>query len=104
MRGQPRRLVACARELLVPGGYLVVGAPYHGYLKNLALSLTNRWDGHLDPNGDGGHIKFFSRVTLAQLLRQESLTDLRFRFFGRFPYLWKHMICVARKAGGDGGA
>ncbi len=96
---QPRLLVACAREVLIPGGWLVIGAPYHGYLKNLALSLLNRWDAHHETHSEGGHIKFFSENTLGQLLRMEGFAHLRFFRYGRFPYLWKHMICVARAPG-----
>ena len=93
----PRQLIACAREVLKPGGYLIVGTPFHGYFKNLALSLANRWDRHHESNSEGGHIKFFSEPALRWLLKQEGFVDLRFHFFGRFPWLWKHMICVARK-------
>ena len=93
----PRHLVACAHEILKPGGYLVVGTPYHGYIKNLALSLLGRWDAHHEPNSNGGHIKFFSVTTLRWLLEQGGFHDLGFHFFGRAPFLWKHMICVASR-------
>ena len=46
---------------------------------------------------DGGHIKFFSVKTLSQLLTAYGLTDLRFSFYGRAPWLWKNMICHARR-------
>ncbi|HEX4646842.1 MAG TPA: class I SAM-dependent methyltransferase, partial [Verrucomicrobiae bacterium] len=38
----PRALFKRAREALRPGGVLVMTTPYHGYIKNLALALTNQ--------------------------------------------------------------
>jgi len=48
---------------------------------------------------DGGHIKFFSTKTLSQLMESCGFTGLHFTFYGRAPWLWKNMICSARKAG-----
>jgi 2-polyprenyl-3-methyl-5-hydroxy-6-metoxy-1,4-benzoquinol methylase len=94
---RPSELVRAASMLLKPDGHLVVGTPYHGYLKNLALSITGRMDAHLTALWDGGHIKFFSVSSLSHLVRECGFTDLRFSFYGRAPYLWKNMICHARK-------
>jgi len=94
---RPADLLECAAGLLAPDGYLVVGTPYHGYLKNLALSLVDKWDAHHCVDWDGGHIKFFSVKTLTALVKRHGFRDLRFRFFGRAPYLWMNMICIARK-------
>jgi 2-polyprenyl-3-methyl-5-hydroxy-6-metoxy-1,4-benzoquinol methylase len=93
---RPRDLLDCARELLVPRGWLVVGTPYHGYLKNLAISLLDGWDAHHTTDWDGGHIKFFSVRTLTRLVRQAGFEVLRFSHFGRAPWLWKNMVCLAR--------
>jgi 2-polyprenyl-3-methyl-5-hydroxy-6-metoxy-1,4-benzoquinol methylase len=82
---------------LKPGGYLILSTPYHGYWKNLALSLTGKWDKHHTVDWEGGHIKFFSRRTLYGLLRAAGLEPLRFHGSGRLPYLWKSMIVVAQK-------
>lgn len=95
---RPRLLPRCAAMLLRPGGWLVVGTPYHGYLKNLALSLVNGWDAHHGVHWDGGHIKFFSVRTLARVLESEGFAVDRFTFHGRVAWLWKNMICVAQKA------
>ena len=45
----PFNLPRFAKQLLRPGGHLIISTPYHGYLKNLILALTNRWDAHLSP-------------------------------------------------------
>jgi 2-polyprenyl-6-hydroxyphenyl methylase/3-demethylubiquinone-9 3-methyltransferase len=78
-------------------GYLIVSTPYHGYWKNLAIALCNGHDKHFYPLWEGGHIKFFSRKTLFQMLEQSGLRPLQFWGSGRLPYLWKSMIVVAQK-------
>ena len=93
----PRNLPRFARQLLQPGGHLIISTPYHGYLKNLVLALTNRWDAHLNPFWDAGHIKFWSRQTLSQLLNENDFRMVRFIGAGRLPFLWKSMILVAQK-------
>jgi hypothetical protein len=67
---RPFSLPRFAKQLLRPGGHLIISTSYHGYLKNLILALTNRWDAHLNPFWDGGHIKFWSCKTLSQLLNE----------------------------------
>lgn len=90
----PGQFVSQMRRVLRPGGVIVITTPYHGYVKNLALSVANRWDFHLSPNWDGGHIKFFSRNTLSELMTKHGFKNLRFRGAGRVPYLWKSMVMV----------
>jgi 2-polyprenyl-3-methyl-5-hydroxy-6-metoxy-1,4-benzoquinol methylase len=94
---RPSDVVAAAFALLKPGGHLLLGTPYHGYLKNLALALSGRMDSHFSALHDGGHIKFFSVKTLSQLMIVHSFDNLSFTFYGRAPWLWKNMICHARK-------
>ena len=94
---RPFNLPHFAKQLLRPGGHLIISTPYHGYLKNLILALTNRWDAHLNPFWDGGHIKFWSYNTLAQLLNESGFRIVRFTGAGRLPFLWKSMIVVAQK-------
>lgn len=94
----PHLLPAFARQILLPGGYLILSTPYHGYLKNLTLSLFNKWDKHHAALWHGGHIKFWSRKTLTQLLEQNGFKVIAFHGAGRSPYLWKSMILVAKMA------
>jgi SAM-dependent methyltransferase len=96
---RPDMLVSVAHRLLKPRGVLLVGTPYHGWLKNGAISVLGRWDSHHAPNWIGGHIKFFSRVTLSKLARAHGFSVLGFEYHGRAPGLWKNMICIARKDG-----
>lgn len=94
----PHRLPQFAHACLRRGGHLVVTTPYHGYLKNLALSVTDRWDRHFTPLWHGGHIKFWSRSTLSRLLHEHGFEVVAFAGVGRVPWLWKSMVLVARKA------
>ena len=92
----PHHLPLFARKVLCSGGVLVISTPYHGYLKNLALSLLDKWDKHHAPLWHGGHIKFWSRNTLTQLMEENGFQVVGFYGVGRLPWLWKSMILVAK--------
>lgn len=93
----PHLLPIYAKAALKERGYLIVTTPYHGYLKNLALSITNKWDFHHTPLLHGGHIKFWSRSTLSTLLSANGFDVLQFHGVGRLPFLWKSFVIVAQK-------
>lgn len=93
----PKKLLDQSYRILRPGGHLVVSTPYHGYLKNLAISLVNRWDRHFTVGWDGGHIKFFSKRSLSEMANAAGFKNTRFVGVGRIPGLWKSMIMVAGK-------
>ncbi len=95
----PHLLPQYAAAVLRDNGLLIVTTPYHGYLKNLALSLFDKWDYHHTPLWHGGHIKFWSKTTLTQLLKENGFDVVEFHGVGRFPYLWKSMVLVAKKTG-----
>jgi 2-polyprenyl-3-methyl-5-hydroxy-6-metoxy-1,4-benzoquinol methylase len=93
----PRSLPRFAARVLNPDGCLILTTPYHGYLKNLALAVAGRWDTHLSPDWDYGHVKFWSRPTLTRLLAEEGFVVSEFLGAGRIPYLWKSMILVCHR-------
>jgi len=93
----PRRLFEQAHRLLHKGGLLVVSTPYHGYWKNLALSLVDGWDPHFGVTWDGGHIKFFSVKALTVMAGEAGFLHIRWQGVGRLPWLWKSTILVAEK-------
>jgi 2-polyprenyl-3-methyl-5-hydroxy-6-metoxy-1,4-benzoquinol methylase len=94
----PRALLRLAHAILPPNGHLLLSTPYHGYLKNIALAMTGKLDQHFTALWDGGHIKFFSRSTLEQLLRELGFDVEAFMGAGRVPLLWKSMLVKARAA------
>lgn len=82
---------------LKPGGTFICTTPYHGYWKNLLISLFGKWDTHADPLWDGGHIKLWSRRKLANLLMETGFTDVRFRGAGRVWGIWMTMVVKSKK-------
>jgi len=82
---------------LKDSGLLILTTPYHGWLKNLAIAVTNKFDKHVNPLWEGGHIKFFSKKTIFEILKRNRFKPLMFKGIGRLPYLWKSMLIVAEK-------
>jgi len=93
----PRRYARTVFDLLEGGGTAIISTPYHGYWKNLALALSGRMDRHFTALWDHGHIKFWSMVTLGELLREAGFEAVRFVRVGRVPALAKSMIAIARR-------
>lgn len=93
----PRVFLARTKALLRTGGTLVLSTPYHGYFKNVAMALSGKLDAHFTALWDGGHIKFWSYVTLTALLRESGFDNFRFRGAGRLPGLWKSMVVTATR-------
>lgn len=94
----PRGYIDFCKKILLSngGGQLIISTPYHGYFKNLMLALTNKLDNHFTALWDGGHIKFWSRKTLIELLREFEFEIIEFKGSGRFPFLWKSMYVKAK--------
>jgi len=92
----PQGFVDFCRDALKGKGAIVISTPYHGYLKNLTLSIFNKWDAHLGPLWLGGHIKFWSKASLSKALTNSGFTVTDFKGCGRIPYFWKSMIIKGR--------
>jgi 2-polyprenyl-3-methyl-5-hydroxy-6-metoxy-1,4-benzoquinol methylase len=92
----PQGFIDFCKQAVNGNGEIIISTPYHGYLKNLTLSLFNKWDAHLGPLWLGGHIKFWSRATLSKALTNSGFTVTAFKGCGRFPYFWKSMIIKAK--------
>jgi SAM-dependent methyltransferase len=93
----PREWARACFDALRPGGMFVCTTPYHGYFKNLVLAVLGRWERHMDPLWDGGHIKLWSKATLTELLTEAGFRNVRFRGAGRFPGLWMTMVARAER-------
>lgn len=94
----PRSYIEFCKNVLLQngGGEIVISTPYHGYIKNLIMAVTGKMDSHFTALWDGGHIKFWSRKTLSQLLEEYGFEVIEFKGSGRLPYLWKSMFIKAR--------
>lgn len=93
----PRQFASVVYNLLIPGGTAVISTPYHGYLKNLLLSVSGKMDAHFTALWDHGHIKFWSMKTLQSLLYEAGFESVSFLRVGRIPSLAKSMIAIAKK-------
>ncbi|MFA6101885.1 MAG: methyltransferase domain-containing protein [Victivallaceae bacterium] len=93
----PRTFLFNARAIMKEEGTLILTTPYHGYLKNLAMAVTGKLDKHFTVGWDCGHIKFFSVKTLTAMVAEQGFRNIRFKFAGRIPYLWKSMMLCAEK-------
>ncbi|MGC1272181.1 MAG: methyltransferase domain-containing protein [Planctomycetaceae bacterium] len=93
----PRLFARRMFDSVRPGGRLIVSTPYHGYLKNLALAASGKLDAHFTALWDGGHIKFWSRRSLTQLLVEVGFHPVSFAGAGRLPYIWKSMILTVER-------
>ncbi|MGZ3757840.1 MAG: class I SAM-dependent methyltransferase [Mucilaginibacter sp.] len=92
----PEGFVNFCKHLFKGPGELLISTPYHGYFKNLVLSVFNKWDAHLEPGWHGGHIKFWSKASLSNLLTKAGFTVTAFKGCGRVPYLWMSMLIKAK--------
>lgn len=88
----PEEFISRANAALRPGGVIVLSTPYHGYIKNLVLAGTGKMDSHFTALWEGGHIKFWSKKTLGELLEKGGFKNIGFIGCGRFPFLWKSMV------------
>jgi SAM-dependent methyltransferase len=93
----PLRFLENMYRHLRQSGVLLLSSPYHGYLKNLGISLVNGWDRHHTVDWTCGHIKFFSQRTLEKMLIGAGFEPKGFWHAGRFPWVWKSMLCTAVK-------
>ena len=94
----PRQLLSSALQALRPGGLLIMTTPHHGYWKNLALAVTNKFDDHWHPLRDFGHVKFFSKKTILALLTENGFSIRNFRLVGRVPILRCSMVVSATRS------
>jgi 2-polyprenyl-3-methyl-5-hydroxy-6-metoxy-1,4-benzoquinol methylase len=94
----PNTYLMFCKDILAKNGQgeILITTPYHGYLKNVVLALSGKMDAHFTAHWEGGHIKFWSRKTLTESLKNVGLTTTDFIGCGRLPYLWKSMLIKAK--------
>ncbi len=77
-------------RILKPGGKLLLTTPYHGFIKNLLITLF-AFNKHFNPTG--AHIRFFTKKTLFGLLNKNNFKVLNYGYYGRF-WPFSHSIFV----------
>ena len=88
------RMFSEMARVLCPGGYVMLTTPYHGLLKNLAISILD-FEGHFDVRA--GHIRFFTNKSLTELLRDYGFEPFLWRYIGRIRPLAKSVFVVAQR-------
>lgn len=94
----PKKLVHFAKAHLNTNGVFLLTTPDYGsYWRNLMIAVSDRWDNHHTPLWDGGHIKFWSKRTLGQLLIGAGFSIERWEGTrSRIPIFNMSMTCHAR--------
>ena len=100
----PQAFARTLFSLLEADGIAVISTPYHGYTKNLLLSLFGIMDRHFTALWRGGHIKFWSVKTITRLLSNAGFKVEHIFRVGRLPPIARSMVIVARKPPQQGGA
>jgi 2-polyprenyl-3-methyl-5-hydroxy-6-metoxy-1,4-benzoquinol methylase len=92
-----REFIQSFASLLAPGGLGIISTPYHGYLKNLALVASGKFDDHFDPLSEGGHLKFFTLAKLRALFDEAGLRRYELHRVGRIPPFAKSVVAVIHR-------
>lgn len=69
------------RRILKPGGKVLLTVPYHGFIKNILISMF-AFSSHFNPISP--HIRFFSKKTLFGLLKKFDFNVIKYGYYGRF--------------------
>ena len=86
-------------QITKKGGFIIVSTPFHGYFKNLLISLLNLNDKHYTVLWKHGHIKFFSVKTFKKLIltSKAPLEIEKIRYSGRVYPFSNSMIFLLKK-------
>jgi 2-polyprenyl-3-methyl-5-hydroxy-6-metoxy-1,4-benzoquinol methylase len=96
----PKSFARACHGALRPRGTIIVTTPDHNWIKNVLIAVSGKFDNHVNPNFEGGHIKFFSRKSLGKLLADAGFVELEFGGVGRLPFIAKSLVATARRPGG----
>ena len=95
----PLDFIQKLNQITEKNGYVLITTPFHGYYKNLLISLLNLNDKHYNALWKHGHIKFFSIKTFKELVRISG-TNLEIKkidYCGRFYPFSHSMIFLLKK-------
>lgn len=84
------------RRVLRPGGVLLLSTPAHGPLTLLGLALSRRaFAARFDPRSD--HLRFYARLSLAELLGEFGFAEIAVSSLGRVPGARRTLLATARR-------
>lgn len=83
-------------RVLKNGGRLILTTPYYGLIKGPFIILF-RFKEHMKNNITGGHIRFFSRGLLGDILSDCGFSVRQVDYIGRVRPIAKSMFVVAEK-------
>jgi 2-polyprenyl-6-hydroxyphenyl methylase/3-demethylubiquinone-9 3-methyltransferase len=89
-----QQLMSETRRVLAPGGRFAVAVPYHGRVEGAWNALTSFERGHdpLEPT-----LRFYTRRSLAALLRQFGYGEVELAAAGRLPLFRRLLLARARR-------
>ena len=93
----PFEFMSNIEKLSKKNGYVLITTPYHGYIKNLILSLLGLMDNHFTALWTHGHIKFFSIKSLKKLISNYNFDIEEINFSGRLYPLSSSMIFFLKR-------
>ena len=95
----PLQYIKEINEVTNKNGLILISTPFHGYFKNLLISILNLNDKHYGVLWKHGHIKFFSVKSLKKLIEVSNcpikIEDIKFS--GRIYPFSNSMIFLLRK-------
>jgi len=81
-------------RILKKDGLLFISTPYHGFIKNLLITLF-AFDKHF--NIFGPHIRFFTKKSLKHLLNKFNFKIQKIKYLGRFWPIWMNIVVMAKR-------
>ena len=93
----PFKFLDLIKKITKKNGYVLISTPYHGYFKNILISLLGLMDRHFTVLWTHGHIKFFSTKTLTMLAKYHKFKVAKIKYSGRFYPLSHSMIFLLKK-------
>ena len=93
----PFKFMEEIEKITKKNGLVLITTPFHGYFKNLLISLFGLTDAHVNVLWKHGHIKFFSVKSLKELIGRYNFDIIDINFAGRFYPLSSSMIFLLKK-------
>ncbi|MDA9588803.1 class I SAM-dependent methyltransferase [Candidatus Pelagibacter sp.] len=93
----PFKFMEYLEKIVKKNGFLLISTPFHGYFKNLIMSIFGLMDNHFTALWNHGHIKFFSIKTLKKLISNYKFEIVDISYSGRIYPLSSSMIFLLKR-------